>query len=320
METEQNAFYGYGASLYALRWLCLCLCGFSLLGLGSVKAQESPDWENYKVRVIISMANYADVNVNDATAAFRFWMSEFGQEMNLPVARDAMLLTSVEAIVHELDQSPNHLVSISVPEYISIGPERFTRKIYMIKGEHDETIGNRYLLLVRANSSIQTLSDLSDKKLVHYDFRETVMAQEWLDYQLADAGLASSAELLASYKKDTNLSTAVLSVFFGKADACLVSDGSFDLLCELNPQLRVKLQVLAQSPVVMNSAVFTQVGFDPDLENRASKAIEAVGADTQGEQMLTMFRTDSVSGSDLSELQGTLDLYQKWLSVREEDE
>ncbi|MGZ0655580.1 PhnD/SsuA/transferrin family substrate-binding protein [Coraliomargarita sp. W4R72] len=307
------------ASVSKLRWCGLLFCGLSLLGLGRVHADESPN-DVKQVRIILSSESLTDTNLNDATAAFRSWVYEFGKKMKVPVALDAAFLPTNEEISREMDKFPNHLVSLTLPEYLRFDPERFSRNIYLTKLGRSRAISTRYLLLARESGSIQTLGDLKDKTLIQYDHLETNMAQEWLDYLLVDAGQVRSAELLGTYTKGTDLSKAVLGVFFGKIDACIASDRSFDLLCELNPQLRVKLKVIEQSPLIIGGAMFTQSNYDPELEMMISEALVQFGNDASGKQILTLFGAESTYRTDLSELQDSIDLYKKWTSVREEDE
>ncbi len=322
MKREQRLRFGNTASLGALRCFCLFFCACFLGGIGGLYADESPDHvhDHIQVRIILSTGALTDINVNDATAAFRVWLRELGRRLNVPVTKDAMILSSLQEIARELDRHSNHLVSLSLPEYLSFDAERFTRSIYLTKSGSDGSAGHRYFLLVRENGPIQELGDLRGKKLVHYENRETTMAQDWLEYQLAEAGQVGSTELLKSYTKDSDLSKSVLGVFFGKVDACLVSDRSFDLLCELNPQLRLKLKVLAKSPVIVSGAMFTQMGYDSQLEIQISRSLEMLGDDVAGKQILTMFRTDSVYHADISDLQDSIDLYKKWTRGRGREE
>ncbi|MGJ8650127.1 MAG: PhnD/SsuA/transferrin family substrate-binding protein [Opitutaceae bacterium] len=299
----------------ATRWgiYSLAACAFVVTAHSdaTIEARVQSDADEPEVRIILSSSGLSGVNVNDTISAFRVWTNELTKGLNMRVSDTVLVLDSVEEINRELDSGANHLVSLSISEYLNCGSARFSEKIYI--GKNDGKVGARYLLLVRDDAPITELGDLSGKKLVCYDHRETSLSDEWFQYQLMQADLKPAGELLQSYSKDQDLSKTVLGVFFGNQDACIVSDSSFELLCELNPQLKARLRVLMQSPQVIGGALFTQVGYDPELEVLVEQSLDTLGDKISGHQILTLFRSNSVIVADLSELAETIGLYKKWI-------
>ncbi|MGJ8650125.1 MAG: PhnD/SsuA/transferrin family substrate-binding protein [Opitutaceae bacterium] len=300
---------------FTIRWRACFLagCAFAVAALCEAKNETPPlgDTDDPMVRIILSTSTISGASVNDVISAFRIWTYELSKDLDLTVADDVLVLSRVEDIVRELESNPNHLVSMSIPEYLNCGSERFSEKIYL--GEIDGIFGTRYLLLVRDDGPIVELGDLGGKKLVSYVNRETSISEEWFQYQLMQADLKPAGELLQSYSMEEDLSKTVLGVFFGNQDACLVSERSFNLMCELNPQLKVQLRVLLQSPEVVGGAMFIQANYDPELEPLLDEGIETLDKKVSGQQIRTLFRSGAVHASDVSELEETIGLYQKWI-------
>ncbi|MGJ8650126.1 MAG: PhnD/SsuA/transferrin family substrate-binding protein [Opitutaceae bacterium] len=304
----------YRPQAFAIRSLtCVfAVCAFVLIAICNAQNEASPqrDASDPDVRIIISSGTVSGASAHDVIAAFRVWTYELGKELNLPLTQDVLILSRVEDIVRELDLNSNHLVSLSIPEYLNCGTERFSEKIYL--GKLDGKFGNRYLLLVRDDGPIDELGDLAGKTLVSHVNRETSISKEWFQYQLMQADLKPPGELLKSYSMEEDLSKTVLSVFFGNQDACIVSERSFKLMSELNPQLKVQLRVLIQSPEVVGGAMFIQADYDPEFELLVDRALEVLDLTASGKQIQTLFRSGAVHVSDVSILEETIGLYQKW--------
>ena len=101
---------------------------------------------------------------------------------------------------------------------------------------------HRFLLLVRSNADIKGIPDLKGKKLT-FKFNEET-GSLFLDTLLLRNRLPASGQFFAVLEPKRSFSQCVLSVFFGKADACIVEDLVYATMVELNPQLGKQLTIL----------------------------------------------------------------------------
>jgi hypothetical protein len=91
-------------------------------------------------------------------------------------------------------------------------------------------------------------------------------------------------------------SAAVLPVFFGKKQACVVDESGFDVMTELNPQVGKGLQTVAVSePLVdgvlcLNSSGWSSETYKQDV----IKALGELHLEPAGQQILTLFKTDQL--------------------------
>ncbi len=69
----------------------------------------------------------------------------------------------------------------------------------------------------------------------------------WLDVELARAGLPAAEYFFDPMAHVGKVSEVLLPVFFGKEDACLVTQKVFDIMAELNPQISRQLKIVAAS-------------------------------------------------------------------------
>ena len=84
----------------------------------------------------------------------------------------------------------------------------------------------------------------------------------------------------------------VLPVFFGKIDACLVTQKGFKTMGELNPQVNRQLRVLASSPEFVPTGFFFRMGYPQAQQADCLAEFTRVHTSTDGQQILTVFQTD----------------------------
>jgi hypothetical protein len=127
----------------------------------------------------------------------------------------------------------------------------------------------RFLLLAAAGSQVQSLHDLKDRTiLIHRDGCGNLV-DFWLDTAIA-VGTGMPRKSFASYQTVTQAREAVLPVFFGEADACVVSEAAYQAVCAQNPsQIPQKLNLtLAMSEEMPAQVVACKVDLPVDEQRR----------------------------------------------------
>jgi hypothetical protein len=108
----------------------------------------------------------------------------------------------------------------------------------------------------------------------------------------------------------------VLPVFFRNMDACLVTRRAFDLMGELNPQIRAKLRILASSPRVTPVVVGLRNGCLPYQKKAFQEAITGLGGTAYGRQILAVFSGSHMVGSDVSTLNSAREILNAARAIR----
>ena len=110
-----------------------------------------------------------------------------------------------------------------------------------------------------------------------------------------DAGLGPLTTAFANVTAVGKPSRLVLPVFFGQADACVVTQRSFEVMKELNPQLGRQLSVIARSVPVVPSFLCFRAGVSPQLRERYVNVARKMQTTVSGLQLLTIFQSDSLA-------------------------
>ncbi|MGB3111413.1 MAG: PhnD/SsuA/transferrin family substrate-binding protein, partial [Candidatus Omnitrophota bacterium] len=155
-------------------------------------------------------------------------------------------------------------------------------------------VEQKFILLVRKDKGIKRLSQLKGKKLLVETGGRGDIGLLWLNTTLLKDRLPESGELFSNIKRATKASQAVLPVFFGQADACIVTRGSFRTAAELNPQLGGELDVLAESPPYLVSVACFREGYDEKYKKIIMDTSLKLHEDPKGKQILTLFRVDKI--------------------------
>lgn len=146
------------------------------------------------------------------------------------------------------------------------------------------------ILVVRKDGNVRSLSDLKGGMLIQQSGLYANGRNLWLDTLLMRHGITCPNRCFSSDRKALKPSSAVLPVFFRKADACIVAASSFRVMAELNPQLRKELSILEQSPPRPSCIISVRKGLPVQQREMVLEVLGALDQSPQGKQLLTLFR------------------------------
>lgn len=140
--------------------------------------------------------------------------------------------------------------------------------------------------------------------------------QIWLDTVLLRSGLPESRDLFGSIETVDKPAQALIPVFFGQADACLIPARTFQTMAELNPQLSEQLVVLLRSPGFCRGLMCVSQSIYEEYEFRFSDALSTFNTEPQGQQLLTVFRMDEIVSFEPRYLESTQELMAEYEALR----
>lgn len=261
-----------------------------------------------------SSALFADVNQADATASLQVWADTI-------LARRGIDRSSVPVIFYNQADIQKKLQNGSV-DLVGLLPQEFFQIENGVQLEHihftslNGRIAEEYILLVRRGAGIKTLTDLQNRDLMVADNVRTRIGTLWLETLLLETCQTDLRGFFRNVRSDTKASRAVLSTFFGKSDACLVTRGGFRVMAELNPQLGSQLQALQVSPALIPAMLCLRRGYDPELQSEVLAGIRELDRDPSGQQILTVFRADRLVPGTPAELDATRALYNRYMTLK----
>ena len=146
-----------------------------------------------------------------------------------------------------------------------------------------------FLLLVREGATKEGLAGLKGKRLLIERGGQS-LSTLWLNVLMAEQGLGGTADHFGEISTVTNCSDGALPVFFGTADACLISKSGFDVMAELNPQISRRLKALHFSEPLLVSLMCLREGFVERVPGQLEDVSTRLHESSDGQQILNMMR------------------------------
>jgi len=231
-----------------------------------------------------------DIDSRDLEAAFRLWSQELASQYGFNV--ETILYGSTEKLIADFLAKKLDFVGMTSIEFLRAA-KTLKVKPEMTQYRNGKSVV-RYLVLADASVQKKGLAGLKNKKLSI--LKNNTLAQMFLDTSLMKAGLVSSESFFSAVQEKSKESQAILDVFFGKSDICIVTDSAFQTMKEMNPQVGYKLRVMAESPELVATIGFFRPDWPPEYKQRAMEVLKSdvLKRHERGKQITLLFNIEKV--------------------------
>jgi hypothetical protein len=153
-----------------------------------------------------------------------------------------------------------------------------------VRGSLERGPLNKFLLLTTVEKSFEDCRD----GILLIERGSGELPTIWLEEEMHGRGLTNPESYFKAIEESKGAAQTVLPVFFGKADACLVSAEAFETMVELNPQLEHRLSLVAESEPLLTSVMCVREGFVEDQPGRIVNVASTLHERPDGSQILTL--------------------------------
>lgn len=245
-----------------------------------------------------------DANITDVRASLQFWAEEVGRPYSL--AARIEMSDDMTALRRGMQQGSINLVVAPGMEIAeAFAPGEIANGFVGVRD-----IGQEGLALVTAgDSGIERVADLRARKVLHLG--NDRLARVFLGIQCLREFHAPCQDVvrLGEEKRDV---LAIHKVFFGQADAALVSLNALLAAGELNPQVRQRLRVIAEWRARSLNFGMMSMRNSEDYRVRVQRSALDVARGPRGRQILELFKTDHMERADRSDLQPYWELLKEY--------
>jgi len=239
-------------------------------------------------RIGLTATMMPGVNTNDAIAAMTVWGSEIAAREQLPLHPQTQLIENAAAVRGAVDEGRLDLVLMTTEQYVAANRPKFGE---VMIGVRKGKARDEFLVLVKKGSA-QRLADLKGRRIIAIDGVSYDMSMAWLDTQLITEKLESASRHFSSVEHAPKVARGVLPVYFGQADACVVTRTAFDLMVEMNPQVGTSLVPIATSPPLVHAVAVLDNRFPAEMRPRLLSALLSLHTTSRGQQALAFFGFD----------------------------
>ena len=283
--------------------IIVCLLFLFPAGSNAVKGDNA-----FRLGVIAD--TFSGVNENDARIALNMLLAKQLKKESWGDDIETVIYPDIQAAVKDVREERIDLLTLPTLDYLQVKSEiRMIPKMISGVGPEEE---QSYLLLVKKDGKIDSLSGLRQKGLIVEKGVNGRLALKWLDTLLLERSLPESAVFFREVKQVDKSSRALLPVFFGQADACIVRRFAFKTMTELNPQVGKKLMVLERSPVFGSVLLCFRPGIETKLSDSIVDFIQKMPDHAEHRQVLLLFQVKKIflfEPEHLYDLESLLDRY-----------
>jgi phosphonate transport system substrate-binding protein len=292
---------------------CRLLACIALLAATAIAGQTAATNNPDMLRFGFSKSMFEDLNQNDARAAMKVYSHTLGDDNQIPIDSNPMIMDGTNAIVEALRRHDVDIISLTSEEFITSENQGLDGPL--IVSRVNRSITEEYVLLVRVDSRVQKLEDLRGTRLIlGHDIR-TSLAHLWLEVLCRENGLGPANQVFASQSTALKATQVILPVFFGKMDACVATRNAWMVMGELNPQVTNQLRALAVSHPVIPGLCCFRSGLSPALKERLITVAKNSTDKPAFKQLMALFKTDNLEPRPVSELAGTRELVARFRNL-----
>jgi hypothetical protein len=274
------------------------------LGLWAVVTHAQADDRREPLSVAFTSAMFAGVNLNDARAAIGVWAETIVNARGLRLQTTTQVYEDQDELGRAIDAGRVNLAALSVVQYRRLNRPRFGT---ILLGGRRGRFPEEFLLLVKKGGPA-TLGALKGRTLTTVEGFSYDMSLAWLESALLDAGLGPAAAHFGVITKAAKPARAVLPVFFGQQDACLISRYGYELMVELNPQIGSVLTAVAVSPQLAHAVMVLDAQMAPERRDDIIRALLALHETPRGQQVMSVFGIERLVQGLPADLAPSLDL------------
>jgi phosphonate transport system substrate-binding protein len=253
------------------------------------------------LRVGYSAQTFVEVDLDEARAVTRLWSEKILARKFTDGAVETVILEDTDAMLQGFREERIDLAALVSDEYLRLRDRVALDPVFVTA--HAGGVYSQIVLVVRRDADLGQLQDLRGKRLSISVEQAGTIHSLWLANQLLRADLPDDQAFFGSRKEATRTSQAILTVFFGQADACLTTRESFGLVSELNPQVGRDLKILIGSPDLASGVVVFRRGYDAVARGKLVESLATLHQDSQGRQLLRLFRMDRLVPYEESQLE-----------------
>lgn len=289
--------------------VCLSLCNLAY----AVETQQ----KNVRLHMGFYLSSISEIaNRSDIEVSLNFWAKDLfemeAKKRNFAITSSSAVLFDRIEDMKEAFENGNLDMIIAPPLLIS---RYFERKdlsdgfMGLLEGKKLEGL----LLIARIDKNINRVKDLRGKRLMIIENDE--LADIFLDTLTLKEHQQSYKNMGLSIQPQKKSNRIVLDVFFDKADIGVIYSSSYEIMAELNPDIKNKIKILAEYPI--KSKNFSFFRKDYPLIGALTKVAMSFPTNPRARQILEVFKTPEIDYCKVEELDSFDKFYKDYLQLKQ---
>lgn len=255
------------------------------------------------------------VDVRDAKIAVELW-TKMNAEKYIEVDKtEVTILNGIEDIINTYNKQSFDVLYITPLSYYLIKDKINLEPVLRTQLNNKDFY--KLLLLGNKNKKHEGFADFKDKKILLQGGRYKLLTELWLDLLCKQNGIDNKSSFFKEITFSDKPIQTVLPVVLGQYDACIVNDGSFDVMTEMNPQISKSLNVHYQRPKLINDLVCINKNLNAKEREMILSITHNFDNLLKNEQVNALFKSKGatlIKKGDFDGIDGLIKDYKKYVS------
>lgn len=248
--------------------------------------QKGVENEPFSAVIGYSSSIFTHLVKENAQAAAKLWSNFVIRKKN--GTAETRIFKNFSEMEKELKAGKIDLIILLSNEYLGLKSRGLLEPLFI--SARGEELYDTFILVTRKDSGIHSLRELKGKSFLQLSGSACEIHRLWFDMLMMKLGVREPEQFFSSLKEVIGPSQAIMPVFFKRADACILSRRSFEVIAELNPQLRNELQIIDGSTPVATGVICIRKSCNGRQREGLIEVLETLNRDVEGRQLLTLFR------------------------------
>jgi phosphonate ABC transporter substrate-binding protein len=261
----------------------------------NVIAQKNNN-EVKELNLVFSNTFFKHVNEIDAQASLVAWAEEYkkGWEKysGKKLKANIIFTSETNSLRDIIDTKVTSIITADIIRYYEHKLEESFVPTFV--GVIDSTALVKLVLMVRKDSKINSFLELKNKNIVLVAGIISDLSNIWLSTELIKSKDITLDKFCSEVKTVMRPSDAMLNLYFNKIDACLIPMGDYEIICEMNPQIKAELKILKISEGYLPAVTFLANNNDKKFESFVYEFVFNINKQTYGDQLMKIFKINSI--------------------------
>ena len=244
------------------------------------------------LRMIFTDSVFEGIHRADALAAITVWAERIGVGRGFELTAETNAYDRVQDVYKRIVAGTADFIIMDAFHYFELADQGAPIKPMFVPDRGDYVM-EEYFLLTKRGQAPDTLAELRGHSIALVKMAGANMAQTWTDLLLAKEGHPTIFEFFSGTRIVGKPSAALLPVYFGQLDACVIDRSGFELTVELNPQIGKSLEIFRQSPPFLETVLCLHDDY-VEVRQDLIEALQEMHTTPTGQQLLLVFKIDQL--------------------------
>lgn len=259
-----------------------------------------------EIKVAYYGGTMSEISKKDLLIATNIWIEEMAKDVGY--GAKSTVYDTPEELMKAFEENKVDYVASSGLDFV----EHFDLSKLsdgFMKG-HEDGSTETFVIVVKKDSNIKNVVDLQSKRVAMQ--KNDKIMNLYIENNILDNNL----EYDVVYEVHSTRQRAILQLFFDKVDAAIVTNKSFKLFSEMNPQIKKTIKILKATSLQATNFGFIRKSLDEKTRNIMNIRAVSLDKDDRGKQLLSLYKVEIVVESKLEDLGPTRNVYEKNMKLK----